>query len=93
MKSFYSSLILVLLLAIAGSAGCAKKISVDTVKLEYSFQAADQAVQTTVTEAIEAIDKADYSAALAKLKKASAEPKLTPEQKAALTGVIAQLEK
>jgi len=83
----------VLLLTLAGASGCSKKIAVDTVKLEYSFQAADPATQTTVTEAVEAIDKADYNGALEKLKKVSADPKLTADQKTAVGGVIAQIEK
>jgi len=82
-----------LLLAAAASTGCSKKITVDTVKLDYAFQSADQPIQTSVNEAIDGIEKADYNGALEKLKKVSAEPKLTAEQKTAVNGVIAQLEK
>src|SRR5690349_20186086 len=91
MKCFSSFLVLTCLLAVLGMTGCSKKINVDTVKLEYSFQTADQATQTTVTEAIEAIEKADYTGASDKLKKVSADPKLTAEQKTAVNGVIDQL--
>src|SRR5437016_4755337 len=85
-------LIIVLGLTLAGSSGCSKKLAVDTVKLEYSFQGADPATQTTVTEAVESIDKADYSGALEKLKKVSGDPKLTAEQKTAVSGVMAQIQ-
>src|SRR3954469_11897568 len=93
MKKLWFGLTAGLLVSIAALTGCSKKVPVDTVKLEYSFQTADAATQTSVTEAVEAIDKADYAAALEKLKKAQADPKLTAEQKTALAGVIDQLEK
>ncbi|MFO1499720.1 MAG: hypothetical protein U1G07_15225 [Verrucomicrobiota bacterium] len=92
LKTFCSCLALILLAAFA-PAGCSKKIAVDTVNLQYSFQTADDATQTTLNQAIEAIDKGDRSAALESLKKLAADPKTTAEQKTALTGVIAQLEK
>lgn len=93
MKALSYGLMLSLLFAIGGLTGCSKKITVDTVKLDYAFQSADQTNQTTVNEAIEAIDKADYSSATEKLKKVAADPKLTAEQKTAVSGVIEQLEK
>lgn len=82
---------LALFLAFAQT-GCSKKIAVDTVKLEYSFQSADPTNLTEVTQAIEAIEKAEYSSALAKLQKVSADPKLTAEQKTAVADVVKQLE-
>jgi hypothetical protein len=87
------SLAAVLLLAVAGTSGCGKKVTVDTVKLEYSFQSADPTNQTAVTQAIDAIEKADFASASDKLKKVSADPKLTAEQKTAVADVIQQLEK
>jgi hypothetical protein len=93
MKSLTCGLMACLLLAFSATTGCSKKVAVDTVKLEYSFQAADQSIQTTVNEAVEAIDKADYTGAVEKLKKVSVDPKLTAEQKTAVDGVLAQLEK
>ncbi len=87
------SIATVLLLTLcATTTGCSKKIKVDTVNLEYSFQTADQSAQDTVNGALDDIEKANYTAALEKLKKLSEDPKLTAEQKTALTGVIAQLE-
>ena len=92
-KLLVGALLTFLLLAITTTSGCSKKVAVDTVKLEYSFQTADQNTQATVTEAIDAIDKANYSEAVEKLKRVSADRKLTPEQKTAVSGVLAQLEK
>ena len=92
-KSFFAALPLTLALAIILAAGCSKKIAVDTSKLDYSFQTADPVVQSNVTAAVEAIDKAEYPAALEKLKTVAANPKLTPDQKAAVDGVVQQLEK
>lgn len=93
MKALCYGLMVSLLFVTAGLTGCSKKISVDTVKLDYAFQSADETNQTTVNEAIEAIEKTDYSAAAEKLKKVAADPKLTAEQKTAVSGVIEQLEK
>jgi hypothetical protein len=83
---------ILLLTLCATTTGCSKKVKVDTVNLEYSFQTAEQSAQDTVNGALDDIAKANYSAALEKLKKVSEDPKLTAEQKTALTAVIAQLE-
>jgi hypothetical protein len=92
-KLFQSALAAFALLTIALTGGCSKKVAVDTAKLEYAFQSAEPATQTSVTEAIDAIDKADYSAALEKLKKVSVDPKLNADQKSNVTAVIQQLDK
>ncbi len=92
-KSLLACLTALVFLLVAGSTGCSKKIAVDTVQLEYSFQTADSTTQSTVTEAITAIEKADYSGAAEKLKKVAADPKLTAEQKTAVNGVLQQIEK
>src|SRR5437763_5298835 len=92
MKSLASRLALALLLALSMSTGCRKKASIDTVKLQY-VQAADSNTQSSINEAVESIDKADYAGAQEKLKKAAADPKLTPEQKTADNDVLLQLEK
>lgn len=73
--------------------GCSKKVKVDTVKLEYSFQSADTTNQAAVNEAIEAIEKSDASTALSKLQKVATDPKLTAEQKTAVNDVVQQLQK
>lgn len=93
MKYLACGLTALLLLAFSFTVGCSKKIEVDTVKMEYSFQTADEKTQATVNEAMEAIDKAEYSTAVEKLKTVSADPKLTAEQKTAVTDVLQQLEK
>src|SRR5690242_1683494 len=93
MQRFWSGLTMVMLLALSLTTGCGKKVSIDTSKLDYSFQTADQTTQSAVTEAVEAIDKADYPGATEKLKKVAANPKLTAEQKTAVDGVLQQLEK
>jgi outer membrane protein assembly factor BamD (BamD/ComL family) len=93
MKLFSSLLAVSLILAFSLSTGCSKKIEVDTVNLEYSFQTADDATQTTVNDALTAIDNANYDVAAEKLKAVAADPKLTPEQKTAVTDVVQQLEK
>jgi hypothetical protein len=76
-----------------GLTGCSKKVAVDTVKLEYSFQGADATNSAAVTQAIEAIDKGDSGAALTTLQKVAADPKLTAEQKTAVNDVVQQLQK
>ena len=92
MKSVWWSLTITLLLAISTSVGCSKKIEVDTVNLEYSFQTAEDETLNKVTQAIEAIEKAEYAAALEQLKQVSADTNLTEEQKTAVTEVMAKLE-
>jgi hypothetical protein len=72
--------------------GCSKKLQVDTVKLQY-IEASDKSTQTAINEAVEAVDKGDAAAALAKLKTAAADPKLTADQKSTVNDVIQQLEK
>lgn len=92
MKSVWWSLTITLLLAISTAVGCSKKIEVDTVNLEYSFQTAEDETLNKVTQAIEAIEKAEYAAALEQLKQVSADTNLTEEQKTAVTEVMAKLE-
>ncbi len=91
-KPIWWTLALTLLLAISVVTGCSKKIQVDTVNLEYSFQTADETSMNAVTEAIEAIEKAEYTTALEKLKTVSADTNLTAEQKTAVNDVIAKLQ-
>jgi hypothetical protein len=93
MKTLWFGLMVLLLVSVSAITGCGKKLTINTVNLEYSFQSASESTQATITEAVEAIEKADYSAALEKLKKVEADPKLTAEQKTAVGGVIGQLEK
>jgi hypothetical protein len=93
LSSLLGGLTLMLLLAVSLSTGCGKKVTVDTTKLDYAFQSADQTNQDAVNQAIDAIDKADYAGALDKLKKVAAAPKLSADQKTAVADVIQQLSK
>jgi len=75
-------------------AGCSKQgSSVDTAALETSFKAAEAALKDSADRAVAAIKAADYSGALAELKKLAEEAKLTPEQQQAIKDVIAQVQK
>jgi hypothetical protein len=92
-KSLWHGLTLALVLGTSMMmAGCSKKPTVDTVKLQY-IDAADKNTQTAINDAVEAADKGNSSVALAKLKTAVADPKLTAEQKSTINDVIQQLEK
>ena len=73
--------------------GCAKKSSVDTGKLESSFESAEPATKSKVDSAVSAIKSADYAEALASLQGLAKDAKLTPEQRQAITDVVGQLKK
>ena len=92
LKSLLCAVAVTTLLA-ASMAGCSHKPAVDTVKLEYSFQSGNSTNQAEVTQAIEAIEKADYNTALTKLQKVAADPKLSDEQKTSVNEVVQQLQK
>ena len=72
--------------------GCAKKGSMDTGKLETSFQSSEPATKSKVDSAVSAIKSADYAGAVASLKGLAADAKLTPEQQQAIKDVIAQVQ-
>ena len=88
-----SSLISILVVVALWAAGCAKKDSVDTAKLEASFSTAEPASKSEVDKAVSAIKNADYSSAMASLQKVASQAKLTPEQQQAVQDVIAQVQK
>jgi len=88
-----SSLLSILVIVALWAAGCAKKDTVDTAKLEASFSTAEPANKSEVDKAVTAIKSADYSSALASLQKVAAQAKLTPEQQQAVQDVIAQVQK
>jgi hypothetical protein len=79
--------------------GCSKQdgagtaSSVDTSALESKFQSAEATVKASADKAVAAIKSADYSGAVAELKKLGENAKLTPEQQQAIKDVIAQVEK
>ena len=75
-------------------AGCSSKPKeIDTSKLRKTFESASQTTQTTVQNAVIAIQSEDYSAAVTELKKVAADTKLTPEQQQALKDTLDQLAK
>jgi len=73
--------------------GCSKKSSVDTAPLEQSFKSAEGATKTSADSAVASIKNADYSSAMAELQKLAKDAKLTPDQKQAVTDVLAQIQK
>jgi outer membrane protein assembly factor BamD (BamD/ComL family) len=75
------------------SAGCAKKSSVDTGKLESSFQSAEPANKGAADNAMAAIKAGNYQQALTDLQQLAKKAKLTPEQRQAIKDVIAQVQK
>ena len=75
------------------SAGCAKKSSVDTGKLESSFQSAEPANKSAADNAVTAIKAGNYQQALADLQQLAKKAKLTTEQQQAIKDVIAQVQK
>jgi len=75
-------------------AGCSKSGgSVDAAPVEKSFATAEAPVKSTADKAVAAIKGADYTTAVAELQKLAADAKLTPEQKKAVSDVLAQVQK
>jgi hypothetical protein len=77
--------------------GCSKSgtdtVKVDPSPIEKSFASAETAMKAAADKAVEAIKKADYTAATAELQKLLGDAKLTPEQKKAVTDVMEQVKK
>lgn len=73
-------------------AGCSKQ-SVDTSKLQATFQAAEPAAKSAVDTAATAIKNADYSGAVTQLQALAGKYKLTDEQQAAVKDTIASVQK
>ncbi|MGD0650718.1 MAG: hypothetical protein ABSA97_06210 [Verrucomicrobiia bacterium] len=73
--------------------GCSKKSSVDTGRLESSFQSAEPARKSEADKAVAAIKAGNYSEALTQLQQLGRRAKLTAEQQQAVKDVIAQLQK
>src|SRR5436309_14008705 len=71
--------------------GCAKKSSVDTGKLESSFESAEPATKSKVDAAVSAIKSEDYAGAMVSLQGVATDAKLTPEQQQAIKDVVEQL--
>jgi len=75
--------------------GCSKSGSakVDPSPIQKSFASADSTLKAAADKAVDAIKKADYSAATAELQKLVSNVKLTDEQKKSVTDVLAQIQK
>ena len=86
-------IVIAVLVGVAAVIGCAKKSSVDTSKLEKSFQSAEPAQKSSVDKAVDAIKAGDYASAMTQLQTAAKKAKLTPEQQQAINDVLAQLQK
>jgi flagellin-like hook-associated protein FlgL len=71
--------------------GCARKSSVDTGKLESSFESAEPATKSKVDSAVSDIKSADYAGAMASLQGLAKDAKLTSEQQEAIKDVVEQL--
>ena len=75
-------------------AGCTKQQGgVDTAAMEKSFAAAEASLKDSADKAVAAVKSADYSGALAELKKLAENAKLTPEQQQAVKDLVAQVQK
>ncbi len=86
--------IALILALVVGFVGCSsKKGEVDTAKLQKSFANSDQKVNSTVQQAVIAIQSDDYAGAITQLKKVAAEAKLTPEQQQVIKDTLDQLSK
>jgi hypothetical protein len=73
-------------------AGCSKQGNIDTSALETNFKSAEAALKDSADKAVAAVRAADYSGALAELKKLADNAKLTPEQQQAIKDVMAQVQ-
>ncbi len=89
----YTWIVLVLAAVALAFVGCSKKSNVDTAPLEQSFSSAEPTTKTSVDKAVSAIKAGDYTSALSELKTLASNAKLTPEQKQAIDGIMAQVQK
>jgi hypothetical protein len=88
MKMLFS---LVALCALVVASGCAKKESVDTVKLEASFSTAEPSTKSEVDKIVASIKNQDWSGATASLKSLASNAKLTEEQKQSVNDTLADI--
>jgi hypothetical protein len=89
---FHQLILTSIMAATRAFAGCGKKSSVDTSKLETSFKSAQPAQQSSVDKAVAAVKSADYSSAMTELQKMAKDAKLTPDQQQAIKDVLAQIQ-
>jgi len=67
--------------------------SIDTSAVESSFQSAEATLKASADKAIAAVKSADYSDAVAELKKLADNANLTPEQKQAIKDLTDKVQK
>ncbi len=75
------------------TAGCGKSAQLDTSNLSSSFQSEPSERKGNVDDAISAIGSGDFGAASESLKKAVKGAQLNPEQKAAVSEAVAEMQK
>ena len=90
MKNQLTALLCAVLIPCAFS-GCNKSESIDTSRIEKSFESADSALKSAVEPCITALKDGNWSAAGTQLEKVLANAKITPEQKQAVTSVLEQI--
>lgn len=84
-------MLVVAILALALSFGCAKKGDVDTAKLEASFSTAEPSAKSEMDKAVAAVKQQDWAGATASLQKLAADAKLTEAQKQAVKDTLEQV--
>jgi hypothetical protein len=72
--------------------GCSKPDAIDTRPVTQAFASAESAIKTDLDAAVTAVKAGDYAGAAAKLQSLAANVKVTPEQKQALQGLVAQVQ-
>ena len=82
-----------LLVAVLGVVGCGKKNTVDTSRVEKSFQSADPGARSGVDQAVASVKAGNYSEALGELQQVAAKAKLTSEQQQAIQDLVDQVQK
>ncbi|MDA1274316.1 MAG: hypothetical protein O2960_09730 [Verrucomicrobia bacterium] len=73
--------------------GCGKTSHTDTTKLSSSFQGAPADRKSSIDAAAKAIQSGDFAAAADSLKKAVKGAQLSPEQKTAVSEMVAEMQK
>ena len=103
MKQRLVVLALLVALAAAGPIGCGKSdqadganptmasIKLDTSKLQSAFASSSGELKANLDRVVGAISDRDFSGAASYLKKMAADASLTPEQKSALSDLMAQI--
>ena len=96
MNKLFLTLTVIAGLGVLGLTGCTKSESggatIDTAKLQSTFDSASAVDKAEVEKAIAAVKSGDYASAVTALKKAAASVNLTPEQKQSLQDLLTQVQ-